>query len=256
MCAPGAPLPIFFRQDQRNGVTSPRCAHEQPAGLRLRDHRPGPGPRPARPVRVPAPGHGPERHRPPDHAVLPAHARSPARSPRLPADRDHAPALPGTRTAGTAIRRRGPSRTRRAGHDCLRLQLDRLRRRDHALHAVAEPDRPVRPRMEGRLRALGPARPGARHLGAAPGNTRLAAQRTGRGLVRAGADQRGERPAPRRSARCHVRRAGYGRTGAAHPRAPAAAVCALLFDAGQESGAAGNGCGVEKPLPSHRRRRY
>jgi hypothetical protein len=49
-------------------------------------------------------------------------------------------------------------------------------------------------------------------------------------------------PAARIGARRIVRRGRHGRAGAAHPRAPAAALCALLLNAGQEPGAAGTRC--------------
>lgn len=113
----------------------------------------------------------------------------------------------------------GPARHHRRG-----LQHDPLRRRDHALHVLAQPDRSLCAGMAERMRPLGPAGRGAPDLRAAPRRYRVAAQGGRVSQPEARAPVARQRPGARGRARCPVGRARHDRAGEADPAAAAEAV--------------------------------
>ena len=219
----------------------PCCAVAHLPVARLRNLRRQRAPRPAgavcrHPHRCRA-----ERGRRAGDALLPAGQRLPARPAVLPDHRHHAPGMPGeghsrTPLRGTHRAGAGPARHHRRG-----VQHDPFRRRDHAFHVLAQPDRPLRPRVAERLRALGPARRGAHGLRPAARGHPVAAQARRQPQLQADGPHRRQWPGPRGRPRRPERRSRHAGTGAPDPHAPAAAVRLLPGPAQERPGGPGAG---------------
>ena len=155
---------------------------------------------------------------------MPSGRRLPAPPGRLPGHRHHPRGGERARAARAPLHRARARPARRTRHVLGRLQQRALRRRVHPAHAVPEPARPVRPRVEGRRLALGSARRRAPDPGAAPRRHPLADDRGRASEQPPRAPERGQRSRGRAGPRRPRRRARDDRPRPPRPRASASPV--------------------------------
>ena len=167
---------------------------------------------------------------------LPAGGRHAAGTRGLPDHRDHAAVVPAAWRRRTRLRRRHRGPACAPGHGRLRLQQPALRRRGHALPVLAQPDRPLRPRVAERMRPLGPARHRALRLGVAARRHPVADARRRQAVIQARAPDAGQRLGARGGPRRTVGRPCNARAGPAGQGPPAQAVGPLPEAAPQAGG--------------------